>query len=273
MKYLQSTVFVLIIGSIMATSMYGYQEVYAIEDHIVIEKIIQVDEKLSNLNKDNTKFDEYAMSKISFEVNQIKNMLLDINNLNDGNDEYIDMMYKHLSNEYTKVFNKYKKEIKEYQKEKGLTIQEKKLVSEVFKNKSIFEVNESQQNTEKTEKELIENAVKETKSKKEYHALLNQIGIKLVKETNGNKIQKIHHKIAIKEIMDSKKWEIAIPAIDRVIGQTNDDESKEKLKGIKTNIEKILEKREKQRKDAREKVKKKEAPAKETPKKEKKNSL
>lgn len=35
----------------------------------------------------------------------------------------------------------------------------------------------------------------------------------------------------------------------------------------------LEEEREKQRKDAREKVKKKEAPAKETPKKEKKNSL
>lgn len=256
----------------MAASVYGYQEVYAIEDYIVVEKIIQVDEKISDLNKNNAKFDEYTMSKISFEVNQIKNMLLDINNLNDGNDEYIDTMYKHLSNDYAKVFNEYKKEIKEYQKEKGLTIQEKKLVSEVFKNKSIFDVIESQQNTEKTEKELIENAVKETKSKKEYQALLNQIGIKLVKEINGNKIQKIHHKIAIKEIIDSKKWEIAIPAIDRVTGQTNDDKSKEKLKAIKTNIEKILEKREKQRKDAHEKVKKKEAPVKETPKKEK-NSL
>ena len=108
-------------------------------------------------------------------------MLLDINNLNYGNDEYINTMYKHLSNDCAKVFNEYKKEIKEYQKEKGLTIQEKKLVSEVFKNKSIFEVIELQQNTEKTEKALIDNAVKETKSKKEYQGPLNQMGIKYKK--------------------------------------------------------------------------------------------
>jgi hypothetical protein len=49
-------------------------------------------------------------------------------------------------------------------------------------------------------------------------------------------IRKIHHKIAIKEIIESKKWEIALPAIDRVIVQTNNDQIKVKLIDIKNNI-------------------------------------
>ena len=82
-----------------------------------------------------------------------------------------------------------------------------------------------QQNIEKIEKELIEKTVKETKSKKEYQPL-NKIGVKLAKETNRGKIEKIHHKVAIKEIIDSKRWEITIPVIGRGISQTNDEESK-----------------------------------------------
>ena len=101
-----------------------YQEAYAIEDHTIIEKTIQVDERLSNLNKDNTKFDEYTI-KISFEVNRIKNMLSGINNLNDGNDEHINKMYKHFSNEYTKVFDGYKKKSKSIKKKKANNTREK----------------------------------------------------------------------------------------------------------------------------------------------------
>jgi hypothetical protein len=245
MKYLQSIAFALIIGSIVAASTYSYQEASAMEDYPIIEKMIEVDKKLSDLNSMNAELNELSMSKISFKINQIKNMLLEINNANDGNNEKIDTAYTYLSNNYVKAFDKYHNNIKKYQNENGLTIQEKKLVSEVFKNKSVFETIETQQNIKKLERELIEKAVKETKAKKDYQKLVNKIGMNLADDANGGKVDNIHHKLAIKEIIESKKWEIAIPAIDRVIVQTNDDYVKGKLVDIKNNIGKILEKREK----------------------------
>jgi hypothetical protein len=248
MKYLQTIAFVLIIGSIVVASAYGQQEVSAMEDITIIEKMIEVDKKLYELDDVDNEFNELTMSKISFKINQIKNTMLEINNANDGNSVNVDKIYTHLSNNYVKVFEKYQNDVKKYQKENGLTIQEKKLVSKVFKNKSVFDIAELQQNTIKLQEKLMENAVKETKAKKDYQELVNKIGVKLTKEANGGKVDKIHHKLAIKEIIESKKWEIAIPAIDRVIAQTNDDQAKEKLTVIKNNIEKILEKREKQSK-------------------------
>ena len=248
MKYLHSIAFALIIGSILVVSAYGQQEASAMSDHTVIEKMIEVDKKLSELSSIDNEFNEITMSKISFKMNQIKNIMLEINNANDGNDVNVDKIYTHLSNNYVKVFEKYQNDVKEYQKENGLTIQEKKLVSKVLKNKSVFDIVESQQNTMKLQEKLIENAVKETKAKKDYQELVNKIGVKLANDANGGKVEKIHHKLAIKEIIESKKWEIAIPAIDRVIVQTNDDQAKEKLTAIKNKIEKILENREKQSK-------------------------
>jgi len=166
MKYLQSIAFALIIGSIMAASTYNYQEALAMEDYTIIEKMIKVDKKLSDLNRENTELNELTMGKISFKINQIKNTLLEINNENDGNNEKIDEIYTYLSKNHAKTFDKYQNDIKKYQNENGLTIQEKKLVSEVFKNKSIFEIAESQQNIQKLEKELIEKTIKETKAEK-----------------------------------------------------------------------------------------------------------
>ena len=73
MKYLQSIAFALIIGSIVAASTYSYQEASAMEDYSIIEKMIEVDKKLSDLNSMNAELNELSMSKISFKINQIKN--------------------------------------------------------------------------------------------------------------------------------------------------------------------------------------------------------
>ncbi|MFB5624379.1 MAG: hypothetical protein ACE5RP_05645, partial [Nitrosopumilus sp.] len=109
MKYLQSIAFVLIIGSIMAASIYGTQNASAMEHSAIIEKMIQVDKKLSDLNNIDAELNELTMSKISFKINEIKNTLLDINNENDVNNE----MYEYLSKNYVKVFEKYQNNIKE----------------------------------------------------------------------------------------------------------------------------------------------------------------
>ena len=85
MKYLQSIAFAMIIGSIVVASAYGHQEVLAMKDGTIIEMAIEVDKKLSNLDNSNSEFNELTMSKVSFKINQIKNMNLDINKANDCN--------------------------------------------------------------------------------------------------------------------------------------------------------------------------------------------
>ena len=240
--------FAVIIGAILVASGSLYQEAYATSTDDVMSMMIEANTKLTNLKNTDGDFDQMAMGKTSFEIKQIKEILLEINELNDKNGDKVNKIYGYLTSEYDTVFEKYQKDVKAYQKENGLSIQEKKITSDIFKNKLIFKNAEIQQNEEIAKKELIIKTIKENKAKNDYQKLVNTIGAKLADDANGSKVEKIHHKIAIKEIMSEKTWELTIPAIDRVITQVNNDEFKEKLTKIKNNIKELLDKKEKQSK-------------------------
>jgi len=235
----------LIIGAIWAVSSISYQEAHATDNDEVMIKMIEAYSKLSNLKNTDSNFDELTMGKISFKIKQIQDSLLEINEVNARYDDNVNKMYEYLKINYSTELEKYQKHVKDYQKENGLTIQEKELVTDLLRSKIKFENNESQQNYKKTQQELINTTIKETTSKKDYQKLINQIGIKLANE--GNEL-KIHHKLAINEIISSESWELAIPAIDRIITQTNSDEMKDRLIKVKKDIKEILDKKEKQRK-------------------------
>jgi len=235
----------LIIGAILAVSSISYQEAHATDIDEIMIKMTEVTTNLSNLKNADSNFDELTMSKISFKIKQIQDSLLEINEVNARYDDNVNKMYEYLKINYSAELEKYQKNVKDYQKDNGLTIQERKLVTDLLRNKITFENNESQQNYKKIQQELINTTIKETKSKKDYQKLVNQIGIKLANEYNK---LKIHHKIAINEIIGSKSWDLAIPAIDRIITQTNNDEMIDKLIKVKKDIKETLDKKEKQRK-------------------------
>jgi len=236
----------IVIGAILAASSTSYQEAHATEIDDVMMKMIEVDSKLSNLKNADGNFDESAMGKISFKIKQVQDVLLEINDVNDKDNDKINEIYEQLKINYIAELEKYQKDVKDYQKENGLTMQEKKLVAGLLKNKMTFENNESQQNFKKTQQKLIDVTIKESKIKENYQKLINKIGVKLANEANGSKVQKIHHKIAIQEIISSNSWELAIPAIDRIITQTNSDEMVNRLIEIKTDIKELLENKEKE---------------------------
>ncbi len=236
----------IVIGAILAASSTSYQEAHATEIDDVMMKMIEVDSKLSNLKNADGNFDESAMGKISFKIKQVQDVLLEINDVNDKDNDKINEIYEQLKINYIAELEKYQKDVKDYQKENGLTMQEKKLVAGLLKNKMTFENNESQQNFKKTQQKLIDVTIKESKIKENYQKLINKIGVKLANEANGAKVQKIHHKIAIQEIISSNSWELAIPAIDRIITQTNSDEMVNRLIEIKTDIKELLENKEKE---------------------------
>ena len=138
--------------------------------------------------------------------------------------------------------------VKKYQKDNGLTEGERKLVTKVMKSKIVFSAEESAENLKKQEVKHIEKTIKESKAKKDFQKLITKIGQKLANEGQGNKIEKTAHKLAIKEIISSKNWEMSIPSIDRILTQTHDEESRQKLVDIKDKIHTVLEKKEKQSK-------------------------
>ncbi len=245
MKEYTLTAISLIIGAILAVSNINHQEAYATDIDELMMKMVEVDSKISNLKNLDNDFNERTIGSVSFEMKQIGESLLEINELNDRNNDKANKIYEYLKNNYSIVFEKYQKEAKEYQKENGLTMQENKLVTDLRRDKVTFESNESQQNFEKTQEELINISIKETISEENYQKLINTIGIKLADEANGNKVENIHHKIAIKEIINSKSLELAIPAIDRIITQTNNDEMKNRLVEIKKDVKEALDKKEK----------------------------
>ena len=242
----QWMLFSVIIMTVLAVYSIGSQEVYATGTDELMVKMIQVDSKISSLENSDSNFSALTIGKASFEMNQIKKTLLEINEINDRNNDKVNKIYDYLKTNYSTLFEKYQKDVKEYQKENGLTMQEKQLVSELLQNKITFEINETKENFEKTEQELIKITIKDTKAKEDYQKLVNIIGTKLANEANGGITEKISHKIAIKEITSSKTWDLAIPAIDRIINQSNNDDVKEKLVEIKQDIKKLLDKKEKQ---------------------------
>ena len=237
----------IVIGAILAVSSMNYQEAYATEVDEIMSKIIKIDKNISNLKSiDDTDFNKLTLGKASFEIKQIEKSLLEINELNDKNGDKVNAIYEFIKNEYNSTIEKYKKEVKTYEKENGLTVEEKKLAEKIFKNQITFKNHESKKDLEMANEKLIQTTIKETKAKENYQNLITKISIKVVDEANGSKVQNVYHKIAIKEIIDSKKWNMAIPAIDRIITQTNNNEMKENLNEIKINIKNILDKKEKQ---------------------------
>ncbi|KEQ57096.1 hypothetical protein AAA799B03_00354 [Marine Group I thaumarchaeote SCGC AAA799-B03] len=249
MKTQRTVAILAIIGSMMAISGITTQEAHADSDNMM-SKMIQVNDRLKELT-DEDELKELPLSKISFEMRQITKTLLEINDMKDGNDDRQNKIYSHLKDNYQTVFEKYQKEVKQYQKEKGLSITEKKLISQVIKNNQNFKSSELKQDSEKETKEHIIKTIKETNAKEDYQKMINQVGIKLANDANGGVVEKNHHKVVINEIVDSKKWDLAIPAIDRIIPQTNNDELKEKLTNIKDNVKSLLDKKEKQEKENR----------------------
>jgi len=145
----------LIIGAILAVSSISYQEAHATDIDEVMIKMIQVNSNLSNLKNADSNFDELTMGKTSFKIKQIQDSLLEINKINDRNNDNINKIYEYLKINYSTELEKYQKNVKDYQKENGLTIQEKKLVTDLLRNKITFENNESQQNYEKIQQEQI----------------------------------------------------------------------------------------------------------------------
>ena len=246
MKTQRTIAILAIIGSIMAVTGMANQEAHA-DSEDMMTKMIDVNNRLNEL-KNNER--ELPLSKISFEMKQITKKLLEINDINDGNDERDNKIYAHLKENYQIVFENYQKDVKQHQKENGLSITEKKLISQVIKNNQNFENNETKQESKKEMKKQVNEAIKVTNAKEDYQKLVNKIGIKLANEANGGIVEKIHHKVAISEIIDSKKWNLAVPAIDRIIPQTNNVELKEKLDNIKKDIHQMLDKKEKQEKQS-----------------------
>ena len=101
-------------------------------------------------------------------------------------------------------------------------------------------------NNEKDSKELIKTTIIETKSKEAYQKLINKIGMKLADDANGVPFDKNMHTLALQEITATGNWDLAVPALDRVITQTNDKDAKKELKNIKKSIKEMLKEKQKQ---------------------------
>ena len=243
MNWLRLAVFALLSGIILTSV--GFAEVYAESYDELLEKIIQTKNTLVDIKNSEKNTDELSMAKMSFKLNNLGDQILEINSMNKGQYESIDKIYDSLKNEYTSVIKEYKNNVKSYEKENGLTVNQKNLLSSINSKKISFDVSEEKQNTIKIQNALISHEIKKINAEKNYQKLINEIGAKLTSEANGNKIQKIQHKIAIKELINSKSWDLTIPAIDRIITQTSNENSKMKLEQIKSDVDEILKKKDK----------------------------
>ncbi len=229
----------------MAVTGMHEQEAYAEEDSMLF-KMMEVNEKLMKLQNNEGELDKFSLAKSAFQMNQIKNDLLEINEMNNGNDKRYNKIYSYLKDSYQSAFEDIEKDVKKYSKENGLSASEKKLVSKIIKSKLTFDGNEQKENLEKEKVDKIVTELKKTEAKEKYQKLVNEIGVKLANDANGGIVEKIHHKVAIKEIISSKQLELAIPAIDRIIPQVNDEKIKEKLHAVKDKIQTIQERKSKQ---------------------------
>lgn len=233
-------------GAFLAITSISNQFAYAQNYDEVLEIMITADSKLSELKNSEIKLNKYSIGKVGLELKQIGQIILEINEKKQPYDEKMNKIYDYLKGEYIKTIESFESKLEQY-KNTGLTMQEKRLIDKISIQKNNFHVIEKNINQKKHLEEKINKGITETKAKQEYQKLVNKIGIQLAEKANGNKIQKIHHKLAIKEITKSKNWELAIPAIDRIIKQTNNEDHKIKLIEIKENVSKIIEKKNNQR--------------------------
>lgn len=245
MKTHRLVVNTVLIGTVLALSCLGISNAYGENYDSIMKKMSEIDTKLSELNESDKKLDELSISKAAFQFNEIKESMLEINDLNKGQSETIDNVYEYIKNEYISTIKNYENKINQYQKDNGLTLLEKKQLTEISNQKNIFSINESKQIFEKKQNEKIINESNKVKAEKEYQKLVNSIGVKLSEKYNGNEVPKIHYKLAINEIIESKSWELASPGIDRTIKQTNDVKLKDKLIEIKNKVDNLLEKKNK----------------------------
>ena len=132
-------------GAIFTISGFGSQEAFATEVDVLMEKMLLIDNKLTNMKNNNGDFNEFAMGTVSFEINQVQNLLLEINNINDRNGDESNRIYSELRIDYNSVLEEFQNDVNQYQRENGLTFSERAIVADIFSNKQTFENSESSQ--------------------------------------------------------------------------------------------------------------------------------
>ena len=243
---IQHTLTVLaIIGSVLVGAGTSFDNAYAASYDEMLDKMVNVNSRLADLKESQNEVNELTLAKTAFEIEQIKKSILEINDMNEGQYDRLDKIYDYLKTDFYETVKSYSDDVKEYENENGLTLTEKQLLSKINSQKISFDMNESKQEHAKNHQELMIKEIEKVKAKEEYQKLVNKIGKDLADKANGNDVQKIHHKLAIKKIVESKNWDMAVPAIDRVIKQVNSDESKEKLQNIKQKVDELLDKKRK----------------------------
>lgn len=233
-----------IIGSILVGGV-SIGDAYAADYDELLEKMVNVNSRLADLKESQNDVNELTLAKTAFEIEQVKKSMLEINDMNVGQYDRLDKIYDYLKADYYTTIKSYNDGIKQYEKENGLTFTERQLLSKINSQKIAFDMNESKQDYDKKHQELLIKEIEKVKAKEEYQKLVNEIGKDLANQANGNDVQKIHHKLAIKKIVDSKNWDVAVPAIDRIIKQVSSEESKQKLETIKNKVDQLLDKKRK----------------------------
>jgi len=228
------------IGAILVLALVGMpiQNAEAL-DSTVLYKLQSIQNDITMLKENSQNFDAAKIGSQTFNFRAVGENLLEIQNtqsLDVEDKEIISTVLDYLITEYNGAFNEYKTQVEEYERHNSIDMKQKLIMNKMIQNFLDFKNADEDYNKLVSNNELIKSEIKQVENEAKFQAYINKIAIKIVDASNGNKVQKIYHEVALQKIAEEENWMLVAPVMDRIITQFSSPEIKQLLEMCKEKV-------------------------------------
>ncbi len=235
-----------VIGAVLVLGLVGTQSIFAEEQtDAVLHELKQIEMQINELRDSNNAFNIEKLGVQAFKFRIIEDSLLDIQKSNDKgtiDGKQVSKILDYLINDYKEIHETYVNKVSNYQNHNGLSSTEQLILNDITKNEITFDIQYGNDKAKDYQQQFIQSELQRLQNESEFQNLINEIGIKLADESNGNKIPNIHHQIALDNIVANANWKLAPAALDRLITQYSDENTQVLIIKNKAKILDLLEK-------------------------------
>ncbi|MFB5646153.1 MAG: hypothetical protein ACE5R3_06110, partial [Nitrosopumilaceae archaeon] len=115
-------------------------------------------------------------------------------------------------------------------------MKQKLIMKQMIKNFVDFENTNDDYYKLETSNKFIQSEIKRVQNEEKFQSYINKVAIKMVDSSNGNKVQKTYHEVALQKIAEEENWILVAPALDRIITQYSNPEVKQHLEMYKEKV-------------------------------------
>jgi len=228
------------IGAILVLALVGMpvQNAQAeVDSTQVLYKLQSIQSKIDAI-KDNTQnFDVNKIASQAFHFRLIGEDLLTIKESHNLESETISKVLDYLMTNYEETFNEYKSQVKQYEKHNSIDMTQKQIINDLSQNLIEFTTADERYQETINQNEFVQSELQRLATEEKFQKLINKVAIKKVDASNGNlMLQKNFHEMALNKLVDNENWDLASPALDRVINQFTNLEIKQHLIEFKVQV-------------------------------------